>query len=64
MILLGVTFFVGGSVASLLLPHTNFAFLGVYFLTSVLAFSGIILAIIGIRTALRGSRRDWTIDVF
>ena len=69
MIFIGLTFLAVGGAASLGLPQLDLSFLNfefvlvVYFLTSVLSFSGIVVALLGVRTALRGSRRDGTVDI-
>ena len=69
-IVLGVTFLSVGSAISFALPGPylgplEFQLVPVFYLfMSVLAFSGLLLTILGVGRVLRGSRRDWTIDVF
>ena len=69
MILLGLSYLTVGSAASFALPQLDLSFLDfqfvlvVYLLMAVLTFSGMILTILGVGTALRGSRRDGTIDI-
>ncbi len=69
-LVVGVAFLAVGSAISFALPDLYLGFLEFqlilvfYLFTSVLTFSGLILTILGAGRVLRGSRRDWTIDIF